>query len=86
MAAKSTVPNSLEVHLKSGFIKKASAIYATNSNPCGIPNNLTYCGSPARYLMGVAINNKSIYETPSKKATILKILIKENIVVNFLQK
>ncbi len=61
-------------HLKSGFNQIAKTIYATNNRPCGIPSSFTYCGSPFRYLIGTATNNKSKYDMPSKNAVILKIL------------
>ena len=51
-----------------------------------MPNSLTYCGSCNRYLIGVAINNNRIYETPSKRATSLNIFNEENICVNFCAK
>ena len=45
-----------------------------NSIPCGIPNILTYVSSCNKYFTGVAINNSKMYESPSKKAMILKML------------
>jgi len=59
--------------------KKAVATYKINKIPCGMPNNLTYCGSLKKYLIGVAIPSSNIYDNPSKKAIILNVFIIENI-------
>ena len=45
---------------------------AINNNPCGIPNNFTYLGSSKNHFNGDAIKSNKMYETPSKKAMILK--------------
>ncbi len=71
--ATKTIQKVFEFHLRSSFIKYASTMYATNNNPCGIPNILTYDSSLPRYLIGTAINNRIKYDNPSKILTILNI-------------
>jgi len=40
-------------------------MYNTNNTPCAQPKYLTGNGLPNRYLMGMAINNKSRNDKPS---------------------
>ncbi len=58
-------------------------MYSIKSNPCGMPSNFTYSGFPDKYFIGVAINSNKIYDMPSRKATILKIVTSENMTLLF---
>ncbi len=79
MEANKTTENCLGSQRNSFLIINAKTIYPIKSRPWGIPNNFTYEGSFNKYLMGVAINNSKIYETPSKKAVMRKMFKNETI-------
>ena len=46
-------------------------IKATNKKPCKPPTMVTASGIPAKYLNGMATNNKTRQEMPSTKAVFL---------------
>ena len=51
-----------------------NAIYAMNSNPCGIPSVFTSVTSLPMYFRGTPTKSNSMYDKPSKKAMILNIV------------
>jgi len=51
-----------------------NAIYAMNKNPCGIPSILTSVTSFPMYFSGTPTNSNSMYDKPSRKAMILKMV------------